>query len=93
MRGFDEPRTGFDKGTKLPNGFLIRVVGRRALRNELLGAKCQMQLDLVFHLALPSVAPAEREVEEPLDAAANHDALELAGLFVATVRMFVTVSA
>jgi hypothetical protein len=92
-RGVDETGARFDEGTELPYCFLVGVVGRRAHGDELLGAKRQVELDLVFDFALPPIAPVKREPKDAFDARANHEVLELGCAFVATVRMFVTVSA
>src|SRR6266699_3779030 len=91
-RGLEEPGSGFGEWAKATRGFAIRFVGCRALRQELLGAEREVQLDLVLDLSLPAIATAKRESKGAADAGANHVAAAGSPLLDA-VSMLVTVSA
>jgi len=88
-RGVDEPRAGFGKRAEATNRLVECLVRTRALRGQLLGAERQVQLDLIFDLTLPLVAPTQREMKPTPDAAANHGML-LAVSIVVTVSAYST---
>ena len=71
----------------------LRLVQRIAMGRQLLGAKGQVQLDLVLHLALPVVAAMERQAEQTPDPGADHRASTCGRAVLAAVSMLVTVPA
>ena len=92
-RGLEEACAGFSECSEAADRFGVRVVGGSPLVDELLGAECEVELDLVFDFALPTVAASEGERERASNSRAYHDTLPSGREDFAAVRMPVTVPA
>jgi len=92
-RGLEEACAGFGECSAAADRFGVGVVGGSPLVDELLGAEREVELDLLFDFALPTVASSEREGERASNSGANHDASPSGREDLAAVRMPVTVPA
>ena len=74
------------------HGFAIGVGRRVSLVHQLLGAQREVEPDLLLDVADPAVLSPEREVQDPSNSVADHDAL-VPPASLAAVRISVTVPA